>query len=105
MYKRISIFSVANRCQDFIPVMFTRVLAHDDEGNCCVKILEKELEPLSSLSWDDYSLERLVKSGVDIKSLGISKDLRMGFDSEIDEFNERLMSLSDKLYDVEQPKN
>lgn len=101
MYTRNSIFCVPNPCLEVSVPRLTHYLAHDDDGNLSVHILEKDIHPLSSLNWDDFSLERLVKSGVNIKSLGISTDLRIGFDSEIDAFNERLMSISDKLFNVE----
>lgn len=75
----------------------TILLVCDDSGNLCKKVLEQEDNPLAGLSFSDFTLKKLLDSGITPKALAISPDLRLGFDDEIDSFNQRLISMRSEL--------
>lgn len=78
----------------------TLVVEHQSDGSVVTvpKCLDSLIDPLSSLTFTDFSISECLKKGVSYKSLNISPDLRLGFDAEIDSFNSRLEEISDKLF-------
>ena len=62
------------------------------------KVLETQTDPLALMSYSDFSIASMIKNGVSYKSLMISPDLRLGHDSEIDQFNSHLEEINDSLF-------
>lgn len=85
----------------FMPTVLETHEIHED-GTVEKKqvILEKESNPLLGLKFSDFNINECLRHGIMYKSLAISKDLRLGFDSEIDAFNEKLESVASKMFNV-----
>lgn len=101
MFSFKSLFSVSNSPSVEGPKCLTKYLFSDEEGKVSVRVLESDLLPLFSLKYDDFILDKLIRSGVIIDPINVSTDMRMGYDSAIDSFNEQLSEISDKLFNVE----
>lgn len=87
--------------KEFMPTIMRVPVPHDD-GTVTVecKTLESVMNPLVGLTYDDFSISTLLKRGIAPKSIQIQKDLRLGFDAEIDEFNSYLESHADELFNI-----
>ena len=84
------------------PVRLTQILTTetDVDGNSKIKSVSVEsvMDPLSALRYDDFTIRKLLASGISPKSLAISKDLRLGFDDEIEDFNSHVESIANELF-------
>lgn len=101
MYTFNSLFSVSNQPSKDGPSLLTKYLSHDEEGNVSLRVLDSDLLPLFSLKYDDFILDKLIRTGVVIDPISVSSDMRMGYDSAIDSFNAQLSEISDKLFNPE----
>lgn len=73
--------------------------AFDSNGSAVTEIvvIEEQINPLAPLTYDDFILSRMIANGVKYKPLNISKDLRIGSDTQIKSFNERIEKMSNEL--------
>lgn len=89
---------------EFVPKPQIVLISETDSDGKTV-IVEKDINtsinPACSLDYSDFALQRMLETGVSYKALQINPDLRLGFDDEINAFNERLVEMADKLF-VEQ---
>lgn len=63
-----------------------------------VKDLNSVSDSLASLNYDDFTLQKMMENGVSYKAIQINPDLRLGFDDEINAFNDKLVSMADSLF-------
>lgn len=87
---------------DYLPTIILDTEISDDNS---VKVVRKSVEvlcePLSALSFSDFNLQKLLRSGISYKSLQIPTDLRMNHDIDFVEFDNNLESISDQLFNKE----
>lgn len=82
-----------------MPTILRSHVVHEDGSSEIVTFtLEDQINPLHGLSYDDFSITKLLQRGVSLKAIQISPDLRLGFDDEINRFNSHLSDISSELF-------
>lgn len=71
---------------------------NDGSFDVIVKDLNSVSSGLDSLNYDDFSLQKMLENGISYKAIQINPDLRLGFDDEINAFNDKLAGMADKLF-------
>lgn len=92
---------------DFVPCPSLRLVPEKQaDGTTSIELrdLNTYNNPFSLLDASDFSLQRMLDSGVSYKALNINPDLRLGFDDELNAFNAKLESMADELFDVSNVK-
>lgn len=102
MLNHLFIIKSGNRPpKDVVPtVVLTKIT--DDKGNTAIvaKDLMTVVQPLVGLSYTDMSISTLIENGVSPKHIAISSDLRLGFDSEIEKFNNYVKDNFEKIFET-----
>lgn len=85
--------------------MLTQLLCPEQNADGTMSIvpviIERQSNPLIGLDYTDFSISKLLSSGISPKALAIMKDNRMnGFEAEIDAFNEQLAQHASELFNV-----
>lgn len=91
-------------CSVIPTLVLKQELSEDGSLNLAPVVLEKVLEPLCTLDFTDFMLSECLKHGVNYKSLQISSDLRLGHDEEINALNQRVVDMSDELFELPKTK-
>ena len=83
----------------FVPNLLFRH-SFDESGRGISELVDSDSQqnPLVALTYEDFTISSMLKRGVSYKSLQISSDLRLGFDSEISQFNDYLVENADNLF-------
>ena len=89
---------IEGSCQSLPDIILCVERQFDGSVISVPRCLDSVIDPLSSLTFTDFSISECLKKGVSYKSLNISPDLRLGFDDEIDSFNSRLEEISEQLF-------
>lgn len=91
---------------DYVPKP-TLILYPEKRSDGTVDVIVKDInsvnDSLSSLNYDDFSLQKMLENGVSYKAIQVNPDLRIGFDDEINAFNDKLASMADKLFNQSNP--
>lgn len=83
-----------------IPTLLN-VPVFSDSGDSIVELRDIDVEdnPLMQLSYSDFTITTLLKSGAKLRPIPVSEGSRLGVtDAMIEDFNERLESISDQLF-------
>lgn len=97
-------FGVSVRDRKPVPFeeRFTEIILpeRNDDGSITksTKVLETVLDPLSTLSFSDYSINNMLAAGITPKAIHISNDIRIGSDKEIEKFNKRVDDLAEQMF-------
>ena len=94
-------FHHCERKLTFVPAKtFLLVPEIKSDGSCIIvtKCLESLSDPLSSLKFTDFDIQKCVENGVTYKSLGITKDMRVGFESECEALESRFNEIENRIF-------
>lgn len=91
-------FESSGGSESFDSVHETYVHFVDDEGNRQLHCVETSEDPLSLLSFDDFSLSQMIKNGISYKSLNITPDMRLGHEKDFDALAKRFDSMSKQMF-------
>lgn len=76
----------------------------DDNGENIVELRDIDTidDSIKNLKYTDFEIQNLLKAGVSLKSLAIHSDNRLGVtDDMINDYNERLASIADLMFNVD----
>lgn len=89
-------------CQDLTYVLVPEVKP-DGSSVIVTKVLETLDNPFAALTFEDFSIQNCIRNGVSYGALGITKDMRLGYESQFDALEKSFNDNESKFF--VQPSN
>lgn len=81
-----------------------RVSVITESGNTLIECIDVDTidDPLRCMKYTDFSIQKCIENGVDLKHLNIVHDAKIGIDdADIEDFDSRVESISNELFNQE----